>query len=66
MDLIAISTEDTISITKYRSLTQDDEPQRKAISITAGYFQRLLLHSKEGRERALAFREVLADEKLHL
>lgn len=64
MDLITISTEDTIAIAKYRSLTQEEESQRKAISKTAGYFQRLLLYSMEGRERTLAFREILTDEKL--
>ncbi|PGW74483.1 hypothetical protein [Bacillus thuringiensis] len=64
MDLIAISLENPISVTKYRSLTPQEIVQRKVISRTAGYFQRLLLYSIEGRERTLAFRKVLIDEKL--
>ncbi|HDR4901627.1 TPA: hypothetical protein QCR38_003884 [Bacillus cereus] len=64
MDLIAISPEDPIPVTKYRSLTPQESAQRKVISKTAGYFQRLLLYSMEGRERTLAFRKVLVDEKL--
>ncbi|MGE1054511.1 hypothetical protein [Bacillus cereus] len=64
MNLISISKEDAVTITSYRSLTAEEEVRKKAISKTAGYFQRLLLYSIEGRERTLAFREVLVDEKL--
>lgn len=64
MDLIAISKEDALTITSYRSLTPEEDVRKKAISKIAGYFQRLLLYSMEGRERTLAFREVLANDEL--
>lgn len=64
MNLIAISEEDALTITSYRSLTPKEEIRKKEISKTASYFPRLLLYSMEERERVLTFREVLADEQL--
>ncbi len=53
MNLIAISKKDALTITSYRSLTPEEEVRKKTISKIAGYFQRLLLYSMEGRERTL-------------